>query len=121
MRTIFIIASALTAVAASAATPAMAQDGFRAELHTGWDRIQGGGEHDDGMTYGIGIGYDHAVSNKLLLGLEANFEDSSVKECATTGTGNTATLSCGRLGRDLNANARLGYRVSDRGTLYALR
>jgi outer membrane immunogenic protein len=118
MRTIFI-ATILAATAATVATPASAQ-GFRAEIHSGADRIQGGGDHDDGIAYGFGIGYDHQVSNKLLLGLEANFEDSTVKECATTGTGSTAVKTCGSLGRDLNVNARLGYKISDRGTLYAL-
>jgi outer membrane immunogenic protein len=108
-----------TMTSLAAISPAAAE-GFRAEIHAGYDNVGGNGDRDSGVAYGIGLGYDHKLSDKLLAGIEFNLDDSSQKECATTGTGAATTRSCVRAGRDISVNARLGYKVSERGTLYAL-
>ena len=59
------------AVAATAiAAPAFAQDGpsfsgAHVEALGGWDRVQGGGTHDDGVLYGVGAGYDIRRGNSV--------------------------------------------------------
>ncbi|WCT75102.1 outer membrane beta-barrel protein [Sphingomonas naphthae] len=111
---ILLLVPAAAAAAFLAAAPASAQ-GVRAEIHGGWDRVSGGG-HDDGIVYGVGLGYDHAIGRKLTLGIEANADESSVKECQSAGT----VRACAKAGRDLSVAARLGHKVSETGTLYAL-
>ena len=113
-----LYALASVAVLAAAATPASAE-GFRAEIHGGWDHARGDGSGESGIVYGIGAGYDVAIGEKAEIGLDLSADLSSLEECRTAVVlpGDRACLDAGR---DLAAAVRLGYKVSDRGTLYAL-
>jgi outer membrane immunogenic protein len=113
----YLIALAPLALFA-AATPASAQ-GFRAEVHGGWDRVSGANNEDDGIVYGIGLGYDVAISDKALIGLDLSADLSSIEEC-DTGVLAAGDEACIKARRDLAAAVRLGYKVSDNGTIYAL-
>jgi outer membrane immunogenic protein len=116
MRNVAFILAAATALVA---TPAMAE-GFRAEIHGGWDHgdINGLG-NDDGFLYGVAVGYDLPVSDKMFVGLEAGIDDSTQKDCAGSVVVANDSL-CISSGRDLSAVARLGYNVSEQGKLYVL-
>ncbi len=113
---LFAVTAAVAAVAA--ATPAAAE-GFRAEVHGGWDRVQGGDEHDDGAVYGIGLGYDMNVGKTGFVGLDFSIDDSTMKECERSSILANDEL-CLRAGRDLAAGVRAGVNVGEKGTLYAL-
>lgn len=119
-----LYALASVAVLAAAATPASAE-GFRAEIHGGWDHVRSDGpgiankDSDSGIVYGIGVGYDVAIAPKVELGLDLSADLSTMEECENNVVlaGDRACLDAGR---DLAAAVRLGYKVSDKGTLYAL-
>jgi outer membrane immunogenic protein len=114
---------ALASVAVLAAATPAAAEGFRAEIHGGWDHARaddaGNNDSDSGIVYGIGAGYDFAISPKVELGLDLSADLSTMEECEASVVlpGDSACLDAGR---DLAAAVRLGYKVSDRGTLYAL-
>ena len=118
----YLYALASVAVLAAAATPASAE-GFRAEIHGGWDhaRADGPGNNngDSGIVYGIGAGYDVAIAPKVELGLDLSADLSSMEECESSVV-LPNDRACLDAGRDLAAAVRLGYKVSDRGTIYAL-
>ncbi len=107
-----------SAVALLAATPAAAE-GFRAEIHGGWDHTSADDEGDSGVLYGIGIGYDWDIGQRGFVGVEANLDDSTMKECETGSIIANDEL-CLRAGRDLAAGIRAGVNVGDGGKLYAL-
>ncbi len=117
-----IVVAAL--LAASAATPALAQDpsgkapftGARVEGLAGWDRVQNNG-HDDGVQYGLGVGYDIQAGGALV-GIEAEAADSSVKQCAGASTVASPRF-CAKTGRDLYVGGRLGTVVGGKALLYA--
>ncbi|MGZ8285532.1 MAG: outer membrane protein [Allosphingosinicella sp.] len=118
-----LYALASVAVLAAAASPAAAE-GFRAEIHGGWDHVRadGPGNNDDsdsGIVYGIGAGYDFAISPKVELGLDLSADLSTMEECESSVV-LANDRACLDAGRDLAAAVRLGYKVSERGTLYAL-
>jgi outer membrane immunogenic protein len=121
MKTI-LYALASVAVLAAAAAPAAAE-GFRAEIHGGWDHARaddtGPNDSDSGIVYGIGAGYDFAIAPKVELGVDLSADLSSMEECESSVVVPN-DLACLDAGRDLAAAIRLGYKVSDRGTLYAL-
>jgi outer membrane immunogenic protein len=85
-----ILAGAALAVVAIAATPAVAQvvQGPRVEIHGGADilrqKIDGFSSpnvrlNDTGILYGVGVGYDFAVSEGLSIGIEADLDRSNAK------------------------------------------
>jgi outer membrane immunogenic protein len=113
MRLIVLLAAA-AATFVNIAGPARAE-GLRVEAHGGWDRVQGGG-HRDGVLYGAGIGYDVALAPKVVLGVEADIDGSTAKDCDGAG----ATHYCAKAGRDLSAVGRIGYKLSDMSLVYAL-
>ena len=117
MRAYVIAFTSLIAIAATA-TPASAE-GFRAEVHGGWDRVQGSGDHDDGAVYGIGLGYDMNVGKSGFIGLDFSIDDSTAKECESSSIV-ANDRACLRAGRDLAAGVRAGVHVGERGKLYAL-
>lgn len=107
--------------AASAATPALAQDkapftGARVEALAGWDRVQNNG-HDDGIGYGLAAGYDFQTGMGLV-GIEAEAADSSVKQCVGSTTLADPRL-CARAGRDLYVGGRVGTVLGGNTLLYA--
>ena len=117
MKTI-LYALASVAVLAAAATPAAAE-GFRAEVHGGWDHVRANGSGDSGIVYGIGAGYDFKIAPKVELGVDLSADLSSLEDCES-GVILVNDAACIHAKRDLAAAIRLGYKVSDRGTLYAL-
>lgn len=114
----YLIAIASVIALGTVASPASAQ-GFRAEIHGGWDRVQGDGQEDDGLVYGIGLGYDLNVGQNAFVGVDLSFDDSTTKKCAT-GVNVANDVACLRAGRDLAAGIRAGVNVGDRGKVYAL-
>jgi outer membrane immunogenic protein len=113
---LFAVTAAVAAVAA--ATPAAAE-GFRAEVHGGWDHVSTDGADDDGIVYGIGAGYDFSIAPNVELGVDLSADLASTKECET-GVLAAGDEACIRAKRDLAAALRLGYKVSPEGTIYAL-
>lgn len=118
-----IVVAAL--LAASATTPALAQDsasgtgrftGPRVEGLAGWDRVQNNG-HDDGALYGIGAGYDIQAGGAVF-GIEGEAADSSVRQCAGSRTVADPRI-CARAARDLYVGGRVGTVIGDRTLLYA--
>ena len=105
---------AATAAALAFASPAFAQDaapsaapaGFRIEALVGYDHAGFDGFHEDGILYGVGAGYDFAVSNSVSLGLDVEASDS------------TASKSGVKAGRDLYAGGRVNFAVSPLANLY---
>ena len=101
-----LFASAASA-ALLAATPALAQDaqdttavsGPRVEALVGYDRVKIDGEHDGGVLFGIGAGYDFAVGNGVSLGADVEATESTQKE----GDADVAQV---KAGRDLYASGR---------------
>jgi len=120
----YLYAFAAVAAIAAAAAPASAE-GFRAEIHGGWDHVRADdnavntNDSDSGIVYGIGLGYDVRVAPKVELGLDLSADLSSMEECESSVIV-ANDQACLDAGRDLAAAVRLGYKVSDRGTLYAL-
>ena len=117
MRASIILATSLIALAATA-SPASAE-GFRAEIHAGWDRPSADDFKDTGIVYGVGLGYDIDVGKNAFVGLDLSLDDSTMKECE-----NSAILANDRLcvaaGRDLAAGLRAGVNVGTSGKVYGL-
>ena len=114
MRT-FVI-GALSALAF--ASPAAAA-GFHADIHGGWDNVSVAGGDDDGVAYGVALGYDLPVGPNMFVGVEGSVDDSSTKECV----GDILELGdslCAKTGRDLSLVARLGTNMGERAKLYVL-
>lgn len=113
MKTVFFAAVAAAAIA----TPAFAQDaapfaGARAELLTGYDKLDTNGSglgNPDGLLYGIGLGYDFAAGG-VVLGVEAEAADSTAK-VDVLGTDVDAA-------RDLYVGARAGFAVGAQSLVY---
>lgn len=101
----------VAAAALAAATPALAQ-GPRAEVHTGWDRISAGGVDEDGIAYGVALGYDMTVGTSLFVGVEGDADFANTKKCISG--------VCVKTGRDLSALLRVGADVGGTTKVYAL-
>ena len=114
----FLIAAAPLAILTVAAAPAKAE-GFRAEIHTGWDHVSSDGQGESGIMYGIGLGYDFAVAEKLEVGIDLSADLSSTDECVA-GAVVANDLACLDARRDLAAALRVGYKVTEQGTIYGL-
>ncbi len=114
-----IAATALAGVSLLSAVPAHAQapEGPRAEAIVGWDQLDSDVAIDeDGVSYGIGIGYDFAVAQNLSLGVDAEITDSDISDEITLTPGVDAEFNAKR---DLYAGGRVTYSVSDRVNLFA--
>ncbi|MCH8685695.1 outer membrane protein [Pedomonas mirosovicensis] len=103
---------------ASAATPAAAADftGPRAEGRLGWTDVSTDEVDDDGLTYGVGIGYDYTFGQSIVVGAEANFDWIDVDGCATRAGG---VLACFDTKRDISVAVRAGYKVLENTLVYA--
>ena len=112
-----ILFATAASVAFLAATPALAQDapaaptGPRVEALVGYDRVKAGGDHDGGVLFGIGAGYDFAVGNGVSLGADIEATDSTQKE-------GDADIAQVKSGRDLYAGGRVSFAVSPKANLY---
>ena len=108
-----LIATAATATL-FAAGPAFAQAapvGGRVEAIVGYDAVKAYGEKDSGLLYGLGAGYDFAVSPTISIGADVEATDSTQKE----GDNDIASV---RAGRDLYAGGRVNIAVSDAANIY---
>ncbi|HEY5712034.1 MAG TPA: porin family protein [Allosphingosinicella sp.] len=114
---------ALAAVLAGTvfATPTLAQEtpqsGFRIEGVAGYDRPNISGEHANGVTYGLGAGYDFQAG-RAIVGVEGEATDSSADRCASD-VNVTGDRLCVTAGRDLYVGGRVGAQVAPNVLLYA--
>ena len=113
-----LTALAATAAAVAIAAPACAE-GPRAEIHTGVDVIAADGDSQTGIMYGIGVGYDIAVGPRMEIGIDLSADLASTEGCETSAIV-ANDKACVDARRDLAAALRVGYKVSEQGTLYAL-
>lgn len=118
----FLTAALVATTALSA--PAFAQSGDaapftgpRVEAVAGWDRVQGGGEHRNGVTYGGGVGYDFQMGGAVV-GLEGELTGSTTDSCGGSKTVADPQI-CLKAGRDLYAGARVGAVLGENNLLYA--
>jgi outer membrane immunogenic protein len=109
-------------MAAGLATPALAQDGqsfsgLRVEGLVGYERakVEGGGS--DGVSYGVGVGYDMRAGGGVF-GIEAEAADSTVDECINA-VDVAGDQLCAAMGRDLYVGGRAGALVGSNALLYA--
>lgn len=104
-----IFSAALCApVAVIVANPANAEgfDGFRVDLHGGYDAVSNV-YTVDGATAGVGIGYDVPVGESVIVGVEANLDYSSAKdEGVYFGVAYSQVAR-----RDIELSARLGVQL----------
>ena len=109
----FLYATAATAAFLGTA-PALAQTapvGPRVEAVVGYDKVKALGESDGGALFGIGAGYDFAVSPTVSLGADVEATESTQKE----GDEDIAEV---KAGRDLYAGGRVSVAVSPTANLY---
>ena len=114
----FALMVPLAAVPVSAQTVAAADAAFtgpRVEAHVGYDRLGTNNTtgNIDGVTYGVGVGYDHAFGGAVV-GVEVNAALSSIDDDATT-AGSTFGV---KAKRDLDASVRVGAVVGSRALIY---
>lgn len=118
---------ALAALLAATAASAQAQTGLRADVHVGWDGIA---THqrtdvgtsgattalsDDGVIYGVELGYDLAIAG-FRLGVYGGLDGASTRRCSEVFA---EVETCARAGRNWTAGARAGVQVTPRILLYA--
>jgi outer membrane immunogenic protein len=116
----FAFAAAL--LAGTIATPALAQDnpnlgGFHVDGIVGWDRSSIQDEHANGVTYGVGAGYDFRSGNAIF-GVEAEASDSSADRSVTGAVIAGDSLRV-RAGRDLYIGGRAGFGIGGNSLIYA--
>lgn len=113
----------LAALAAgSFATPALAQDvqplgGFRLEALVGYETTDVEDEGSDGVTYGVGLGYD-VQAGSTVFGIEAEATKSGLDECVG-GVEIAGDQLCVEGGRDLYAGGRFGAAIGANSLIYA--
>jgi len=71
--------------------------------------------NENGIVYGLGVGYDFAVGSSVSLGIDLEATDSNTEFRFVSGPDDNSF----NLGRDLYAGARLTASVSDAVNLYA--
>lgn len=134
-------AAAIIAATIAFAQPAVAQDappaypemkervardpltGLRVEVLAGYDRLEGNYYEDDTKYYdgysGVGIGgevgYDVAVSSRVLLGAYAGIGKSTQKQCDEVLGGDEL---CEKAGVAKYAGVRVGFPIGDRALAY---
>lgn len=116
-----ILFAAAASAAVLATTPAVAQSApagvrveglFGIEGVLGYDKVEG--LHDDdgdgGVLYGVGVGYDLALTKNISLGVDAEATDSTQEE-----EGDDTSI---KAGRDLYAGGRVNFAISPKANLY---
>lgn len=100
--------------------------GPRVELRTGWDRVSIDGLRsanpatanvdgdEDGIAYGLALGYDHALGDRVIVGVEAAVDLSDNEFSGTVGTVRYDVDAK----RDIELAARLGTKLTDSILLY---
>jgi len=123
------VASALLAgVAMASAAPAFAQDrapftGPRVEALVGYDSVRSGNEDAgdesiEGLTYGVGAGFDFDLGG-VVLGVEGEYAESEGSQEFGQTIDGTAFLGSIEVGRDIYVGGRIGVPVTPRTLLYA--
>jgi len=103
--------------------------GPRIEAIAGYDHNRSGSSVDndatrdlkqsiDGLTYGVGIGYDAALGENLRAGVEAELSDSTAKWDNNNGVPNTFNLGRVSADRDIYLGGRLGLVTSPSTMVY---
>lgn len=116
------------------ATPAMAQDkaafsGFRVGAEAGYDHLRSGSSEDvdttrdidqsiDGVNYAGVVGYDAAVGEKLRIGAEASFGDSTADWNNANNQPTVFNLGRVQAQREIYVGGRVGYVTSPDLMLY---
>ncbi|MBF9152675.1 outer membrane beta-barrel protein [Novosphingobium jiangmenense] len=115
--------TAFAVLAAASATPAFAEapSGVRTEVLVGWDRASldlndyGLGTYsEDGVGFGLAVGYDIPTTGSVAFGVDAEISDSSTKTVYDDGV-DRAVISTGR---DLYVGARVTAAVNPKLNLY---
>ncbi|MBC2667947.1 outer membrane protein [Novosphingobium piscinae] len=138
MTKLFLLAAGAGLAGAAVLVPgaAQAQDGRlpftgpRIEAIVGYDHNRSGSTVDidaarnlkqsiEGLTYGVGAGFDFATGETLRVGAEAELTDSSAKWDNNNGVPNTFNLGRVKADRDFYVGARIGVVTSPRTMLYA--
>ncbi|MBL8655983.1 MAG: porin family protein [Altererythrobacter sp.] len=120
---------------AALATPAVAQDkapfsGLRIGAEAGYDMLRSGSTEDvdntrdlkqniDGVNYAAVLGYDAAVGEKLRIGAEASFGDSTAAWDNNNSQPNVFNLGRVEAQRDIYVGGRIGVVTSPDLMLYA--
>lgn len=120
---------------AALATPAVAQDkapfsGLRIGAEAGYDMLRSGSTEDvdntrdlkqniDGVNYAAVLGYDAAVGEKLRIGAEASFGDSTAAWDNNNSQPNVFNLGRVEAQRDIYVGGRVGVVTSPDLMLYA--
>ena len=134
----YILPASLAAFMASTAliAPASAQTatsadftGPRIGVLGGYDTIRPGSSEDtdvegddqsaDGFLYGVELGYDVAVGDRMVIGAEAELTDSTGETDADPTDPNYFGYGDVNVGRDIYVGARVGYVVAPQTLLYA--
>ena len=121
--------------AGAAASPALAQDdnftGVRGEIRAGWDNVRvnatapdpddedetlSASESDDGIAYGLELGYDYQSPGGFVVGVYGGADFSSAGQCGEV-LGDD--LACVEPGRNLTAGVRGGFVIGDSVLVYA--
>ncbi|HEX8193904.1 MAG TPA: outer membrane beta-barrel protein [Allosphingosinicella sp.] len=115
MKKFLFVAASVAAVAV--ATPAAAQP--RVEIHGGWDHSSNGDVGEDGILYGVGVGYDVRVGRNAFVGVDLSADFSTADACENNVIV-AGDRTCVDTGRDLAAGVRAGVNVSENTAIYAL-
>lgn len=96
--------------------------GFRAEVRAGLDHVSFASEvpplnqGKSGVMFGVGAGYDWALGNRLLAGVEVGLDAIDTRRCAPV-LGNDR--GCAKSREDMEAGVRFGILAGRRLLLYA--
>ena len=118
-----------------AATPAFAQEttradftGPRIEARAGWDHsdlgtviedddfIEVAGGDEDGVAYGVELGYDAMVGNGFILGAYAGVDFTTADHCENLGGGDEG---CFEIGRNFTVGVRAGMPIGSNAAIFA--
>jgi outer membrane immunogenic protein len=112
------------AAASMMSAPALAEveSGARVEVLAGytevsldWTDFELGTQSDGGFAYGVGAGYDFAISSNAAIGVDLEYSDSDAKFVYSA----PPALLEASAGRDLYVGARATFSVSKSLNLYA--
>jgi outer membrane immunogenic protein len=109
----------IAAFAAAALLPAAAHAQAYVQVETGLDAVKTDIGNDEGVQYGVSAGYEMPLGGSVFAGVEVGIADSTTKECAE----DLLTLgdkACLKSGRDLSALVRLGTKLDEANSIYAL-
>jgi outer membrane immunogenic protein len=122
MRKNIMVIFAAAATMMSAPALAEVESGARVEVLAGysevsldWTDFELGTQSDGGFAYGVGAGYDFAISSNAAIGVDLEYSDSNAK-FVYNARPNFLEISAGR---DLYVGARATFSVSKSLNLYA--